>query len=95
MVLRDGLKQARAACSAYMLKPRGKVPKRFTPDDYVNRGKKLVLDSDHEPPRRSTLRRMRNDEDYEESEEEEEEEEPEARMKLPPRRGRAGRTRGA
>jgi hypothetical protein len=42
MVLRDGLKQA---LFAYMLKPRGKAPKRFTLDDYMNRGKKLVLDS--------------------------------------------------
>jgi hypothetical protein len=35
MILSDGLKQARAARSAYMLKPRGKGPKRYTPHDYV------------------------------------------------------------
>ncbi|KAK1612313.1 hypothetical protein QYE76_035986 [Lolium multiflorum] len=53
-------KQARR--SAYKLKPRGNAPKRYTPDDYVNRGKKVVIEEDETPPRRSTLRKMRNDE---------------------------------
>ena len=82
--------------SAYMLKPRGKHPKRYSPEDYVTK-KKMVVDSDDEPPRRSALRRMRNDEDSEEEEEEqnfEEEPEPEAQSKIHPRRGRAPRRRG-
>jgi hypothetical protein len=41
------------------LKPRGNAPKRYTPDDYVNRGKKVVIEEDETPPRRSTLRKMR------------------------------------
>jgi hypothetical protein len=64
------------------LKPRGKATNRYTPDDYVNRGKKAVLESDEEPPRRSALRRMRNDEPSSSEEEEQEEEE---RPPLPPR----------
>ncbi|XP_071683161.1 uncharacterized protein [Lolium perenne] len=55
-----GKKQATR--SAYQLKPRGNAPNRYTPEDYVNRGKKAVIESDEEPPRRSALRRMRNDE---------------------------------
>ncbi|KAK1652291.1 hypothetical protein QYE76_070096 [Lolium multiflorum] len=48
--------------SAYQLKPRGNAPNRYTPEDYVNRGKKVVTEEDEAPPRRSGLRRMRNDE---------------------------------
>ena len=70
-----------------MLKPRTGNFRRYTPEDYVNRGKKALVDSDDEPPRRSALRRMRNDE-------EEEEPEPELHEKIPPRRGRGPRTRG-
>ncbi|KAM3020979.1 hypothetical protein ACUV84_040976 [Puccinellia chinampoensis] len=80
-----------------MLKPRGKHYKRYTPDDYVSK-RKAVVDSNDEPPWRSALRRMRNDEDSEEEEEEqdneEEESEPEAQRKIPPRRGRARTTHG-
>ena len=36
MILSDGLKQARAARSEYTLKTRGKGPRRYTPDNYVN-----------------------------------------------------------
>lgn len=83
--------------SAYMLKPRGKYYKRYTPEDYVNK-RKGVVDSDEEPPRRSALRRMRNDEDSEEEEqpewEPEPEPEPEPQMKIPARRGRARTRRG-
>ncbi|KAK1628716.1 hypothetical protein QYE76_003031 [Lolium multiflorum] len=32
--------------SAYQLKPRGKDPNRYTPEDYVNRGKKVVIEED-------------------------------------------------
>ncbi|XP_051221966.1 uncharacterized protein [Lolium perenne] len=45
-VLSQAKEQAHAARSAYMLKPRGKGPNHYTPEDYVNRGKKVVLDSD-------------------------------------------------
>jgi hypothetical protein len=85
-----------ATWSAYMLKPRGNAPNRYTPEDYVNRGKKPVLESDEEPPRRSAMRRMRNDEPSS-SEEEEHEEQQEERpsrtpwvgvRKQPTRRGR-------
>ncbi|KAK1631234.1 hypothetical protein QYE76_005549 [Lolium multiflorum] len=62
----------------------GKAPNRYTPEDYVNRGKKVVLESDEEPPRRPALRRMRNDEPSSSEEEEKEEEE------RPPRPPRAG-----
>ncbi|KAM0823293.1 hypothetical protein ACQ4PT_070966 [Festuca glaucescens] len=72
--------------SAYMLKPRRGIT-RYTLDDYVNRGKKALVDSDDEPPKRSTLWRMRNDE-------EEDEPDPEVHRKIPPRRGRGPRTRG-
>ncbi|KAK1677911.1 hypothetical protein QYE76_038759 [Lolium multiflorum] len=48
--------------SAYQLKPRGNAPNRYTPEDYVNRGKKVVIEEDEGPPRRSSLSRMRNDE---------------------------------
>jgi hypothetical protein len=50
MILSDGLKQAFAAWYAYMLKPRGKGPKSYIPDGYVNRRKKFILESDDEPP---------------------------------------------
>ncbi|KAK1684504.1 hypothetical protein QYE76_045352 [Lolium multiflorum] len=50
--------------SAYQLKPRGKGPNRYTPEDYVNRGKKVVTEEDEGPPRRSALSRMRNDEPF-------------------------------
>ncbi|KAK1613140.1 hypothetical protein QYE76_036813 [Lolium multiflorum] len=39
-----GKKQATR--SAYQLKPRGNAPNRYTPEDYVNRGKKAVIESD-------------------------------------------------
>ncbi|KAK1694577.1 hypothetical protein QYE76_011274 [Lolium multiflorum] len=94
-------KQARR--SAYKLKPRGNAPKRYTPDDYVNRGKKVVIEEDETPPRRSTLRKMRNDEPLSSEEEEEEEQEQQeqeqqprqrtkrlAVRKQPARRGRRG-----
>ncbi|KAK1683943.1 hypothetical protein QYE76_044791 [Lolium multiflorum] len=60
--------------SAYQLKPRGKGPNRYTPEDYVNRGKKVVTEEDEGPRRRSALSRMRNDEPFSSEEEEEEEE---------------------
>lgn len=76
MTLQQSMQKKR---SAYMLKPRGKAPQRFTPEDCVARKKKVVVDFDDEPPRRSALRRMRNDEEQEEEEpEQEEEEEPHA-----------------
>ena len=71
----QGKKQATR--SAYKLKPRGKAPNRYTPDDYVNRGKKVVIEEDEAPPRRSSLRRMRNDEPLSSEEEEEEEQQQE------------------
>ncbi|KAK1606760.1 hypothetical protein QYE76_030433 [Lolium multiflorum] len=61
--------------SAYQLKPRGKAPNRYTPEDYVNRGKKVVTEEDDGPPRRSALSRMRNNEPFSSDEEEEEEQE--------------------
>jgi hypothetical protein len=85
---------------AYQLKPRGKAPNRYTPDDYVNRGKKVVVESDEEPTRRSDLRRMRNDEPSSSEEEEQEvQQQQEQRQrtkrmavrKQPLRRGRRGR----
>ncbi|KAK1665398.1 hypothetical protein QYE76_053557 [Lolium multiflorum] len=93
-----GKKQATR--SAYQLKPRGKAPNRYTPDDYVNRGKKVVTEKDEQPPRRSSLRRMRNHEPLsseEEEQEEEQQQEPRQRTKRlafrkqPVRRGRRGR----
>ena len=89
-ILSQAKEQAHAARSAYMLKPRGKGPNRYSPEDYVNRGKKVVVDSDEEPSRRSALRRMRNDEPSS-SEEEEEAPPPSPRRavrKQPARRGR-------
>ncbi|KAK1614990.1 hypothetical protein QYE76_020507 [Lolium multiflorum] len=68
-----GKKQATR--SAYQLKPRGNAPKRYTPDDYVNRGKKVVIEEDETPPQRSTLRKMRNDEPLSSEEEQEQEQE--------------------
>ena len=59
--------------SAYLLKPRGKAPNRYTPEDYVNRGKKVVIEEDEGPVRRSSLSRMRNDEPFSSDEEEQEE----------------------
>ena len=77
------------ARSAYMLKPRGEAPNRYTPEDYANRGKKAVVESDEEPPKRSALRRMRNDEPSSSEEEvEEEASPPPPRRKQPARRGR-------
>ena len=58
--------------SAYQLKPRGKAPNRYILDDYVNRAKKVVVESDEVPARRSDLRRMRNDEPSSSEEEEQE-----------------------
>ncbi|KAK1606931.1 hypothetical protein QYE76_030604 [Lolium multiflorum] len=60
---------------AYQFKPRGKAPNRYTPEDYVNRGKKVVTEEDDGPPRRSALSKMRNDEPFSSDEEEEEEQE--------------------
>jgi hypothetical protein len=98
-ILSQGKKKARR--SAYKLKPRGNAPKRYTPDDYVNRGKKVVIEEDETPPRRSTLRKMRNDEplsseEEEEQEQQEQEQQPRQRTKRlavhkqPSRRGRRG-----
>ncbi|KAK1686493.1 hypothetical protein QYE76_047341 [Lolium multiflorum] len=85
-ILSQGKKQATR--SAYQLKPRGKAPNRYTPEGYTNRGKKAVIESDEETPRRSALRRMRNDEP---SSSEEEVEDgappPPPRRKQPARRG--------
>ncbi|KAK1666320.1 hypothetical protein QYE76_054479 [Lolium multiflorum] len=70
--------------SAYQLKPRGKAPNRYTPEDYVNRGKKVVIEEDEGPPRRSSLSRMRNDEPLsseEEEQEEQQQQEPRQRTK--------------
>ncbi|KAK1653222.1 hypothetical protein QYE76_071027 [Lolium multiflorum] len=61
--------------SAYQFKPRGKGPNRYTPEDYVNRGKKVVTEEDEGPPRRSALSRMRNDEPFSSEEEEQEQQE--------------------
>ncbi|KAK1654010.1 hypothetical protein QYE76_071815 [Lolium multiflorum] len=94
-----GKKQATR--SAYQLKPRGKAPNRYTPDDYVNRGKNVVIEEDEAPPRRSSLRRMRNDEplsseEEEPQEQEQQQQEPRQRTKRmavrkqPMRRGRRG-----
>ncbi|KAK1681660.1 hypothetical protein QYE76_042508 [Lolium multiflorum] len=69
-ILSQGKKKATRF--AYLLKPRGKAPNRYTPDDYVNRGKKVVIEEDVEPARRSSLRRMRNDEPSSSEEEEQE-----------------------
>jgi uncharacterized protein (DUF1786 family) len=66
-----------ATRSAYQLKPRGKGPNRYTPEDYVNRGKKVVIEEDEAPPRRSSLRRMRNDEPLSSEEEEQQQQEQE------------------
>ena len=85
--------------STYQLKPRGKAPKRYTPEDYVTRGKKVVIEEDEAPPRRSSLRRMKNDEPLsseEEEQEEQQQQEPRQRKKMmdvrkqPVRRGRRG-----
>jgi hypothetical protein len=82
--------------SAYQFKPRGNAPNRYTPEDYVNRGKKVVIEEDEAPPRRSSLRRMRNDEPLSSEEEEQQQQEPRQRTKRmavrkqPVRRGRRG-----
>ncbi|KAK1627435.1 hypothetical protein QYE76_001750 [Lolium multiflorum] len=69
--------------SAYQLKPRGKAPNRYTPEDYVNRGKKVVIEEDEGPPRRSSLSRMRNDEPLSlEEEEQEEQQQQEQRQRM-------------
>ena len=70
---------------AYQLKPRGNAPKRYTPEDYVNRGKKVVIEEDEGPVRRSSLSRMRNDEPFS-SEEEEQEEQQEQQQQEPRQR---------
>jgi hypothetical protein len=83
--------------SAYQFKPRGKAPNRYTPEDYVNRGKKVVTEEDEGPPRRSSLSRMRNDEPFSSEEEEQEEQQPRQRTKRmavrkqPARTARRGR----
>ncbi|KAK1615983.1 hypothetical protein QYE76_021500 [Lolium multiflorum] len=61
--------------SAYQLKPKGNAPKRYTPEDYVTRGKKVVIEEDEGPVRRSSLSRMRHDEPFSSEEEEHEEQE--------------------
>ncbi|KAK1669687.1 hypothetical protein QYE76_057846 [Lolium multiflorum] len=72
--------------SAYQLKPRGNAPKRYTPEDYVTRGKKVVIEEDEGPVRRSSLSRMRNDEPFSSEEEEhEEQEEQEEQQQQEPR----------
>ncbi|KAK1670267.1 hypothetical protein QYE76_058426 [Lolium multiflorum] len=78
-ILSQGKKQHTR--SAYQLKPRGKAPKRYTPDDYVKRGKKVMIESDEDPPRRSALRRMRNNEPSSSEEKEVQVEEPPQRMR--------------
>nr|XP_051212666.1 serine/threonine-protein phosphatase 7 long form homolog [Lolium perenne] len=94
-------RKKQATRSAYQLKPRGNAPKRYTSDDYVNRGKKVVIEEDETSPRRSTLRKMRNDEplsseEEEEQEQQEQEQQPRQRTKRlavrkqPARRGRRG-----
>ncbi|KAK1643999.1 hypothetical protein QYE76_061804 [Lolium multiflorum] len=74
--------------SAYQFKPRGKAPNRYTPEDYVNRGKKVVTKEDEGPPRRSSLSRMTNDEPFslEEEEQEEQEEQQEQQQQEPRQR---------
>ncbi|KAK1610855.1 hypothetical protein QYE76_034528 [Lolium multiflorum] len=70
--------------SAYQFKPRGKAPNRYTPEDYVNRGKKIVIEEDEGPPQRSSLSRMRNDEPLsteEDEQEEQQQQEPRQRTK--------------
>jgi hypothetical protein len=66
-----------------MLTPRRSI-RRYTPDEYVTRAKKVLIDFVDKPPRRSGLRRMRNDE---EEEEEEDEPDPEVHRKIPPKEG--------
>jgi hypothetical protein len=97
-------RKKQATRSAYQLKPRGNAPKRYTPDDYVNRGNKVVIEEDQTSPRRSTLRKMRNDEplsseeeeEQEQQEQQEQEQQPRQRTKRlavrkqPARRGRRG-----
>jgi hypothetical protein len=51
-----------------MLTPRRSI-RRYTPDEYVTRAKKVLIDFVDKPPRMSGLRRMRNDEEEEEEEE--------------------------
>ncbi|KAK1603813.1 hypothetical protein QYE76_027486 [Lolium multiflorum] len=70
-----------ATRSAYQLKPRGKAPNRYTPEDYVNRGKKVVIEEDEAPPWRSSLRRMRNDAPLSSEEQEQQQQEPRQRTK--------------
>ncbi|KAK1649527.1 hypothetical protein QYE76_067332 [Lolium multiflorum] len=99
-ILSQGKKKARRLMR---VNPRGNAPKRYTPDGYVNRGKKVVIEEDETPPWRSTLRKMRNDEPLSSEEEEEEqgqqeqqEQQPRQRTKRlavrkqPARRGRRG-----
>ncbi|KAK1681211.1 hypothetical protein QYE76_042059 [Lolium multiflorum] len=74
-ILSQGIVSQRKKQATRQLKPRGKAPKRYTPDDYVNRGKKVVIQEDETPPRRSTLRKMRNDEPLSSEEEQEQEQE--------------------
>jgi hypothetical protein len=62
-------------CSSYLLKPRKGNFKRYTPNDYVTRGNKAIVDSDDETPQRKALRRVRYDEEEDESKNIEEEEE--------------------
>nr|XP_051210970.1 uncharacterized protein LOC127328408 [Lolium perenne] len=73
--------------SAYQLKPRGNAPNRYTPEDYVNRGKKVVIEEDEGPPRRSSLSRMRNDEPLSSEEEEQEEQQEQQQQEPRQRRG--------
>ncbi|KAK1608368.1 hypothetical protein QYE76_032041 [Lolium multiflorum] len=92
-ILSQGIASQRkkqATRSAYQLKPRGNAPKRYTPDDYVNRGKKVVIEEDETPPRRSTLRKMRNDEPLSSEEEEEEEEQQEQQQQSSSKKRRKG-----
>ncbi|KAK1648133.1 hypothetical protein QYE76_065938 [Lolium multiflorum] len=76
LILSQGIlpKRTSKQRSAYQLKPRGKAPNRYTPEDYVNRGKKVFTEEDDGRPRRSAMSRMRNDEPFSSDEEEEEEE---------------------
>ncbi|KAK1698619.1 hypothetical protein QYE76_015316 [Lolium multiflorum] len=66
--------------SAYQFKPRGKAPNRYTPEDYVNRGKKVVTEED-DRPRGDQLceddkrRAVSSDEEEEEEEESTEQQE--------------------
>ena len=92
MLLSTAVKQR----SAYLMRTRREEPfERFTPDDYVNKGKEPQIPEKRR--RKLTVRRMRHVSSSDEDEENEEETQPEVRVKTMPTRGRATtshRTRG-